>query len=101
MTGIPYIEIIIILCAIFSLIAGIIGLDLPLVRDIIAILFILYGLFHFPYSKEDRFVRPGLATSCVIFILSGVFTFFFESWWLIPIGVLLGYLIIPKMLFFR
>jgi hypothetical protein len=83
-------EILVVVCALFSLIAAIIGLDLPIIRDAISIFFVLYGFIHFPYKIEDRIERPGLGTASVIIALSGVLSFFTGSWWYLP-GALLGY----------
>ncbi len=86
------IEAIIIITAVFSLVSAVFGFDMPIARDLIAIVYIIYGLFHFPYQKIDRYDRPGLGTGCVIIVLSGLLSFFFRSWWFLPF-VFLGFLV--------
>jgi len=65
---------------------------MPIARDLIAISYIIYGLFHFPYQQIDRYERPGLGTGCLIILLSGLLSFFFRSWWFLPL-VVLGFLV--------
>lgn len=92
MAGNPIFELIVVLTAVFGLIAGIIRIDLPFVRDVIAIYYMFYGSICFPYKIVDRYARPGLGSGCVVIFLSGVISFFTGSWWFLP-GAILGFLI--------
>ncbi len=80
----------VVLFGVFSLIAGIISLELPLVSFVFAAYYIYFGLSSFPYPKEDRHKR-GLAIGCIIFVLAGVLTVAFGSWWFITAGMIFGY----------
>ncbi len=81
-------EIVVVITAIFGLLAAIFWPDMTVVRDLIAVFYIIYGLFHFPYKKEDQHARPGLGTGCAIITLSGALSFFFYSWWFLPFAIL-------------
>ncbi len=88
----PLLEFAIILCSIFGLIGAIFSFDLPVVRDAIAIIFIIYGIICFPYKKVDQYLRPGLGTGCVIITFSGILSYFLYSWWFLP-GAIIGFVV--------
>lgn len=61
-----------------------------IIRILIAIVFVGFGLIHFPYPKEDRH-KIGLAFGCAAFVAAGVLSLVLSSWWPLPIGLVLGF----------
>ncbi len=83
-------EILVIFSGVFALLAAILGWQLIQLRIGAAILFILYGLSAFPFSKQDRH-KFDLAMGCIFFILGGLSAIIFGIWWPLPVGVVLGF----------
>lgn len=61
-----------------------------IIRVILGVISIGYGLTAFPFPKEDRH-KVDLVIGCVFFILGGLLSIIFNIWWPLPVGVVLGF----------
>lgn len=63
---------------------------MSIVRILLAIAMIVFGLVSFPYPREDRH-KVGLALGCISFVIGGVVAMLLASWWAVAAGIALGF----------